>query len=290
MDTPVFICKEANREQQTPSEGLLCYPDAGADLGTTKRSTRRSGLGSVPDAPVGALLKRSQKNELKVRQGSKRPGGWDLPPGKRRVPIDYGMIPLAWELIRQRTQFDCNYEGCISCTDETDSGPCCGCISMDQKHGYQDIPFCEDCDPPDGSWPGDIGIIPEKRGLDLPAFPFSFISKIYDKRNDSRPETKDPQKHVSGKATRSGKKVSVCGNPYTGAAPYKYPAFPANQAFPWDGIENGIWDSISRYWGNGSADCADWSVAKLQPADRVHIGGGTIVRANYQSEFDLPSQ
>ncbi len=147
---------------------------------------------------------------------------------------------------------------CISCnsgdslTKKRKRRTCCGCVNMDLTYLYKDIGACPGCNPDDEMYPGN--------GSNLAA------------RKD-------------GTATMSSKYVKICDIPKQALiAPYKYPAFPAKASFQWDGIENGKWDSIPRYWGNRSQSCDNWSTTDLQPADLRDVGG-RLARAKYNSKF-----
>lgn len=86
-----------------------------------------------------------------------------------------------------------------------------------------------------------------------------------------------------GEATLIAKPVKVCGsrNLMLGGE-FRYPAFPADEARPWDDIQNGKWDGVARYWGNKSASCSDWSVNQLSKHD-IRFPKGSAIRAKYQS-------
>jgi chitinase len=155
---------------------------------------------------------------------------------------------------------------------------------MDLKFGYKDIPKCDSCNPDDGSWPGFL--------TDLSSRSTEDIRRELDQ---GRGLTDDEllvelQKRVDGKATPSRKYVSVCGvgTGFSVGGDYRYPAFPGNSAFAWEGIENGRWDSISRYWGNTSLSCSNWASSGLRPHDTAIVNGQTV-RAHYQSKYyDTP--
>ncbi|ROT38193.1 hypothetical protein SODALDRAFT_312748 [Sodiomyces alkalinus F11] len=103
------------------------------------------------------------------------------------------------------------------------------------------------------------------------------------------------EKRVPGTATRSPKPISICDDdePFQVQVRgnHRYPSFPAHADYPWDTIEGGRWDSIPRYWGNASADCSNWQVAKLQPADTLlPPGSSTRIRAKYQTEHVFEGQ
>lgn len=182
---------------------------------------------------------------------------------------------------------------CFSCLkgDQSLEGVCCGCTSMDYVYGLTDLPTCDSCDDVNydgGGWPGsDSTASSTKRGIeeyedldnDLWWLQDEDDSQVYDED-----ETHPLGKRVAGIATKSYKNVNVCGDTVRIAGNGKYPAFPASASWPWDGIENNRYDDISAYWGNTSADCADWSVGQLNAADTRNTPSGTF-RAPYDSEY-----
>lgn len=90
-----------------------------------------------------------------------------------------------------------------------------------------------------------------------------------------------------GTATLSSKLISICDVKLEENGRSRYPAFPDDSNNPWDAIENGRWNSISRYWGNSSAGCASWAVAALTTADTSYVkkaGFTKKTRARYQSK------
>lgn len=220
------------------------------------------------------------------------------------------MEDLAYLLLSQDRQLACSSGACTSCVHE-DGDPCCGCICMDCVWGLKNIGECEGCNEPDGTWPYGGGSSTPDDGDDgeggdggeseaRVALKNSTLSRSSNSSTpghdgdgeDKRPGLDIPGQLKSGTATISKKEVSVCPGgtkkKHWGVGLYRYPAFPAKAAWPWDGIENGRWDSISRYWGNTSADCADWSVGKLQTRDFRQVGGAVSVRADYQSKLLIP--
>ena len=67
-----------------------------------------------------------------------------------------------------------------------------------------------------------------------------------------------------------------------------YPPFPKDVKREWDGIQDGRYDPISKYWGSTSKEYWNWSVAALFPHDNrslLEIEGGGLQRADYQSMF-----
>ncbi|KAL2836873.1 hypothetical protein BJY01DRAFT_258587 [Aspergillus pseudoustus] len=101
------------------------------------------------------------------------------------------------------------------------------------------------------------------------------------------------QPRVNGIASRLSKKVTICDVQLGLGGNWRYPAFPSISSYAWDGIENGIWDSISRYWGNSSDSCASWAFANLTGHDTRWVSqGGNLAqaRANYQTEHVFEGQ
>jgi hypothetical protein len=156
-------------------------------------------------------------------------------------------------------------------------------------YGFQDIDSCPECDTinVDGNWPGSSIIsLPGKREIAASEKSPSEESTIdYD---DSLPigdevskfEERDGARlvpRVNGVATIVSKEVTGCGGTkfYLGQ-PYAYPAFPSNSDYAWDGIQNGKWDAIERYYGNSSAVCSDWGVFAKATADTVNTGGAAV--------------
>jgi chitinase len=150
---------------------------------------------------------------------------------------------------------------------------------MFEKHGFSNIPNCVGCYiPEDGVLPLPVGIgdgTPTKR--DVTPCEKSGVSNALLPR-------------VSGKATLSPKRVSACNanSRFALMGIYRYPAFPRNPNWPWAEIDNGNWDSISRYWGNSSDSCGGWGVLDHYTADQRYFNG-IRQRAEYQSMFSHPA-
>ncbi|KAF5626368.1 glycosyl hydrolase family 18 [Fusarium tjaetaba] len=223
--------------------------------------------------------------------------GWDILPG---VTITKGNIGLDGEMGNGQPKLNCvNCEGCRDFGEES-SDLCCGCVNMQQKWGFSDIPPCPDCDSlgefPD--WRTNVNRylgtlkVNHARGEDeenhdtealpIPAYP---AHKLHRRK--------------FGSATMFTKEVSVCPdttNDKEGLrSPYQYPAFPGDPLNPWEGIQKGKWDSVSRYWGNTSHFCHWWGVKGLSNADKVWAkdkvtGVVAQVRADYQTEHVFEGQ
>ncbi|CAM1509829.1 Fc.00g001640.m01.CDS01 [Cosmosporella sp. VM-42] len=294
-------------DEQTPSDGSVCDTDADAiDVRRSKVVESVAKIGrdlNTHRAFHSARIPRTTQDDfdgkaLAPRQGKHVLGGWDLPPNKRRKPEDF-LADQAGMFIDKALNFRCE-TGCVSCAVDEDSNTCCGCICMDCIYKYTDIEDCgEACNPDDGDWPGAVASSASTRRwyqadddttiLPLDTGGSAEVDQSADDANNND-TYHQLQKRVSGKATLSHKKVSICKGKYDAGLEYRYPAFPADSSFPWDGIENGQWDTISRYWGNATGDCADWAVAKLQPADTANVGGGVTVRWKYNTEHVFEGQ
>lgn len=226
-----------------------------------------------------------QETSLAVR-GNKRPSGFDLPAGKVLLTgAVFGLSSLD-NLLRSRSrELACNSRTCTTCVDD-DGDPCCGCVCMDLKWAFDDIDECEGCNYRDRRWPYGTPVSLPRSPLESSDSPATDIPNIWDGQEDDIPDLGTGgmlQKLQPGEVGISPKRVKACGRAFSLVGDYRYPAFPANHSFPWDGIQNGKYDSISRYWGNSSADCANWSVAKFQQHDLKQITTGPV-RADYQSK------
>lgn len=163
-----------------------------------------------------------------------------------------------------QAKFDC--DSCVSCENDQKArkkdkeGFCCGCISMQYVYGYTDFDVMID-PPEDGEW------IPGHQ-------PRSEL--------EIDEEAEQLEKRSDGTATISPKSIKACGIDVVPQGLNRYPAFPADSTFKWDGIEHKRWDPISRYWGNASASCTNWAAGQLTVADVDHTPAG-IYRAKYQS-------
>jgi chitinase len=167
---------------------------------------------------------------------------------------------------------------------------------MDYLYAYSDKPDCDaiSCNPDDGEWPGDWAV--SVRGMeseDTGSFDTeteTSFENSYEQPHGTRTagtvaSKVEIEKRKESTATISHKKVAVCGQEALTSGLDDYPSFPSNQKWAWEGIQKNKWDSVSRYWGNESAICSDWSVTWLQPADTETLGN-TQVRAKYQSRLD----
>jgi chitinase len=218
------------------------------------------------------------------------PGDIKYGPVKSRPATPSEMLENdAKEWLGDATEGAIGCKNCGSCTDTKDKKkkrPCCGCVSMDYKWSYADIPSYEDCDscsssPLNRQWPYGGNVIQfgpfNKRGLD---------SSSEDEEEEFEGETTLHQLESRGPGTAgTGKKfVTMCGKKDYARSPGTYPQFPKKASSPWVGIQNGKWDSISRWWGNTSSLCSDWSVGPLQDYDEEWTPVGRH-RADYQSMY-----
>lgn len=164
--------------------------------------------------------------------------------------------------------------GSYTCVQlETETGGCCGCACTDQElDSSLDTPCPEpDCENMRDTWPD-------------PDLSFGLV--------ETRNGIMQRSELVSGIATISRKQISLCPSvakeKVNGP---KYPAFPRDPGWPWEGIEGGQWQGIVSYIGNNSENCAIWTVDLIQPADKRILTRGTanyrrgdLVRANYNSK------
>lgn len=180
---------------------------------------------------------------------------------------------------------------CLELNETKGQLSCCGCVPMDWTYSYSDIPPYDDCDCCVGSsnmymWPyGELRgkDVIYKRNTDDSALQDENLELDLEKRAEKRPRPGFPG--------LSDKKVRVCGERYYDRLDGRYPAFPKNTSWPWNGIEGGRYDGISRYWGNSSEFCSDWGVAAIDPADERAIPlikGGGLTRADYESMTSKP--
>ncbi|KAM0553403.1 hypothetical protein ACHAPJ_007417 [Fusarium lateritium] len=164
---------------------------------------------------------------------------------------------------------------CLTCgKQKNETEVCCGCVNMDLKYGVSDIPVDGDWDPLEGGggpWPGDLSQGSLSKRVEGTASPS--YKKVKVARTPGQSQRTMPKYHLTGE--------------------YGYPGFPQDGRWQWEGIEGGRWDSISRYWGNTSMSCSDWSVRSLQPHDTAWVShGGQLqeVRAAYQTEHVFEGQ
>lgn len=167
---------------------------------------------------------------------------------------------------------------------------------MDIQHGFWDIPNCITCDRPDGIYPGPIQHVSTRRRDTIETIGEEQEEKKEEEEEEEKDDLEKKDLHVleprvDGKATRTSKKVMACGGSFGLGRDWRYPAFPSVHSYGWEGIENGAWDSISRYWGNVSDSCSSWAVSGRTRHDTRWVfnnGNPTQIRANYQSMNSFP--
>ncbi|KAF6785553.1 chitinase [Colletotrichum sojae] len=249
--TENMVMLASDRERQGPADGKVCYPNASPSAGVMP------GWGYNADTNVDPT---------------------------RFVGSNYGKD------FGSKSSLQCS--NCLSCgaAGKDKPGKCCGCPSLDKLYpNNEDMPPCEWCTKSDGPWPGS--------GIRKKRDEYHNDTDVLDHRNameiDEEIEDDDDDglgtldKRAWGTATPSSKGVSVCGRKVRTFANSNYPPFPRDASFPWEGIDNGEWDDISRYWGNGSAVCSDWSIKQLQQADTIYTGAsGVSVRAPYDNHSE----
>ncbi|RBA18191.1 chitinase [Fusarium proliferatum] len=286
-------------ETQTPENGAQCFKNA--DISTASKSKRTpNSLSSDPDFNE-TLLSDAAEDETRLmslaRRQSKQLYGWDILPG---VTITKGNLGLSEEMGNGQPKLNCvNCEGCRDFGEES-SDLCCGCVNMQQKWGFSDMPPCPDCD--------SLGDFPDWRtnvNRYLGTLKVNHARGEDEGNHDTEalpiPESPAHKLHRRriGSASMLTKEVSVCPdttNDKEGLqSPYQYPAFPKDPFWPWEGIQKGKWDSVSRYWGNTSDFCHWWGVKGLSNADKVWVkdkvtGVVSQVRADYQTEHVFEGQ
>jgi chitinase len=166
---------------------------------------------------------------------------------------------------------------------------------MDYVEGYNGIDCGDSCNPDDGDWPD----VPILIGLD------KRTSKRSSYNNDNRllggedgdSEIEDDEFDDGNEdslysldardlttATISPKNYKVCGRKLKTSGSTRYPAFKQNPKSDWKTLDNGRWAGVSAYWGNSSAECWNWGVAKRDPYDTDNIGL-TRVRSKYNGSY-----
>ncbi|KAL9560669.1 hypothetical protein ACKAV7_015160 [Fusarium commune] len=278
------------QETQGPKDGAQCFKNGGSS--SSSNSKRASTLLSS-DQDFNETLSDEEEfelNSLAHRQAGRMPG-WGLNTGE---DLTKGMIGMDDQIGNHRTKFDCI--DCEKCNDEDEESKdfCCGCVNMEFKYGFSDIPPCDDCDFDESGMPWRQEVMASinlgKRDV-----------ADEDEADDSTDTTPVHMLHrrKSGEATKTVKHVRICSTVVGNrgmmglGSPYWYPAFPKNPNWPWDGIEGGKWDSVSRYWGNSSFVCDNWGVTALPKADTIWVnvkGVKKQFRAGYQTEHVFEGQ
>ncbi|TVY74071.1 Chitotriosidase-1 [Fusarium oxysporum f. sp. cubense] len=220
-----------------------------------------------------------------IKRGSKKPkDDWGVQFLNPNDALRMGADQFVQQHVDQSMgNIDCDNGRCTSCLDVEESRDCCGCVCMVCVWGARgDIEDCAECSSgADGIWPGhsvlkrshSMATIGEGDGSD----------EVFDED-----ELNDLRSRVAS-IRLSYKEITVCDKKdLKSGLGYRYPAFPADVNKPWDGADSGKWDSISRYWGNASADCSDWTILKKATADVVHVGNGVTQRADYETDSSYP--
>ncbi|KAJ4124777.1 hypothetical protein NW765_014305 [Fusarium oxysporum] len=187
---------------------------------------------------------------------------------------------------RNLGKINCDNGRCESCLDVKEPRNCCGCVCMQCKWGPRgDMPPCEKCTDEgvkgEVEWPGPHVKRDRIGGNDVPE------GGAHDHKNDLNTR--------ASLIYPAWKGVSVCGKRYKhirkqDSPQYRFPQFPKDVTKVWDGADGGAYDSISRYWGNSSADCTDWSIGRKPTRDQTHIGNGVFVPSAYQTEHVYEGQ
>lgn len=264
-------------KQQNPFDGAVCYVNAKG------QSSRRDEPFQSGQNASRTLQDQDQSTtkELMPRQSPME--GFGYPPNEP-VPIGAIVGKEVAEMFnsngKRPRKISRSEKECVTCDDGQERKGCCGCVSMDDKWGYSDIPTGDlEYNRDDGTWPFSDTL--SRRAID--AGLADLQEEDYDDDDDSANELLE--RAVRTKATRSHKTVKVCGLKSQAGPNYRYPAFPADSSVDWDTLDSGNWKPVPRYWGNQSSSCSDWSTAKLNPADDEYTQAGQLVRAKYQSTF-----
>ncbi|KAF4414954.1 glycoside hydrolase family 18 [Fusarium acutatum] len=182
-------------------------------------------------------------------------------------------------------EIDCRNGLCGSCLNPKDPDGCCGCVCMQCKWGPRgDMPPCEQCTDEgvkgEAEWPGPQVKRDRISGNDVPEYKGEgwahFLKNLFFSRARS--------------ITLGWKVVKVNNVPYFPpdlgtSAPFKYPQFPKDVKKVWEGADGGVYDPISYYWGNTSADCSDWSIGLNTTRDQTYDDVHGWIPSPYQSKF-----
>jgi chitinase len=280
-------------KQQEPGSGI-CYSNY-VSQSSTKRSLDSNVVNNSTTASEEiqeeALIRRADPGYVAF------PGDWTYGPAQRPPSPNELLEDGVSDLIGDATEGALGCRNCGSCTDTKDKSgkkPCCGCVSMDYKWSFDDIPstpYCLCCSssPNNGKWPTGskrIRLGSAKRGFN------SSEDETFEEQDDAVDDEDDEGEttlhELEGRARptiRTGSKtVTMCALSDYAPAPGNYPQFPDEPTKPWEGVQRGIWDPISRYWGNTSGLCTDWSVGALTYHDNDTTPQGKL-RSNYQSMY-----
>ncbi|KAL3479632.1 hypothetical protein BJX99DRAFT_255358 [Aspergillus californicus] len=205
---------------------------------------------------------------------------------ERVEPTDYFAISEGELIQGTNSLFSCSPGACHTCEIFSNlfRRQCCNCVNMDITYGSSDIPGCTSCDRSDGVYPGPLVRVSTRRRDE--------VETVGVEEEEEDVHVLIPR--INGQATKSSKNVKACDSPYWLGGDWRYPAFPSFPSYDWEGIENGAWDSISRYWGNISDSCSSWTAAaRIVPDNRwaVDSNGKSIeIRADYQTEHVFEGQ
>ncbi|PKK46869.1 hypothetical protein CI102_8377 [Trichoderma harzianum] len=255
-DIPSDAIAELIYDRQKPSGEHKCYPGINKSLEKRDRLFHQNASRSTTEPTYGGIITSTDdRTKDNVQAESSSMGGWGYGGDAIINPNLYfgeNRGHLTFSDPYRKTKFPCA-DGMSCSSDDEEGNWCCGCVSMDYRYGFSDMPPCSICESHPDPW------------LDSP-----FLKEM------SRTE------------------FTVCEMTYWPLQPYKYPSFPNQASFPWDGIQNGKWDTVSKYWGNTSASCTNWNAGKVMPADTTYIpdgfGGSKPVRPQYETEHPFEGQ
>ncbi|KAF5647005.1 uncharacterized protein FTJAE_1836 [Fusarium tjaetaba] len=180
----------------------------------------------------------------------------------------------------------CDGRRCDYCYGAIGTDPCCGCVCMQCKWGPRgDIEPCEECyeegDWSEAPWPGSLVKRDRTSGNDVAEHEGD--GGVYDHKNDLH--SRAPYINSAWKHVKVCKDLYHIPDPTTVSAIFKYPQFPKDVNKVWDGAMGGIYDPISSYWGNSSAECADWSIGRNDTRDKTHHPTRGFIPSAYQNQY-----
>ncbi|CEJ93482.1 hypothetical protein VHEMI09064 [[Torrubiella] hemipterigena] len=246
----------------------------------------------IPEPDTALDVVPEQLHTLMERQHVSLLPGWGLPDD---ATPDFGFF-IKEDIDRQvflkhrPTNMGYGDSGCLGVEiDIENRPPCCGCANLAWTYAESDMADCPLCSYMGvAEWRSFIATGAHSRRDSIGG------GEDVDDDNDALDENEFDRRGI-GEATLSPKVVKVCGATYRPKKNARYPAFPKNPGWPWDGIENGRWDTISKYWGNSSASCTNWGASGLPSHDKTYIPrtgftSGGWVRADYQTEHVFEGQ
>ncbi|RBR14417.1 hypothetical protein FVER53590_04351 [Fusarium verticillioides] len=210
---------------------------------------------------------------------------------KHLEPVDIWGYIVAWIFRRGSVgKINCKNGRCASCVDFIERDGCCGCVCMQCIWGpRRDIPPCEKCtdevDHSEAPWPGTHVKRDRISGHNVPAHEGEGWVRFLKNAFSVRARTITP----------GWKDVKVHGVSYDppnpgNSAQFKYPKFPQDVKKVWEGADGGIYDSISYYWGNTSADCSDWSLGLNRTRDQTLDPQRGWIPSPYETEHVYEGQ